>query len=59
MEQKTITTTANSQPVERPVLPFRSMDKREQNIPSAKSLMCAVSAGGYYNAFGGYGPHNT
>jgi hypothetical protein len=50
---------ANSQPIERPVLPYRSMDKREQNVPARKSFMCGVPAGGYYNAFGGYRPHST
>jgi hypothetical protein len=50
---------SNIQPIQRPVLPYRSMDKREQNVPSGKSIMCSVPAGGYYNAFSGYRPHNT
>lgn len=44
----------HSYPVERPVLPFRSMDPREQNIPTRESPMHSVPAKGFYSCFGGY-----
>jgi hypothetical protein len=49
----------DSEPVERPVLPYRSMDKREQNIPASASTVLAMPARGYYNGIGGYRPHNS
>jgi hypothetical protein len=42
------------EPLERPVLPYRSMDPREQNIPTAASLMREVPAKGFYCGFGGH-----
>jgi hypothetical protein len=41
-------------PVQRPVLPFRSMDPREQNLPTRESLMRSVPSKGFYSCFGGY-----
>jgi hypothetical protein len=41
-------------PVERPVLPFRSMDPREQNIQTGAALMREVPAKGFYCDFGGH-----
>jgi hypothetical protein len=44
----------HSLPVERSVLPFRSMDPGEQAIPDSESLMHLVPAKGFYYGFGGY-----
>jgi hypothetical protein len=45
--------------IERPVLPYNSMDKREQNIQGEKSIVHSVSCGWTYGAFNGYRPHNS
>lgn len=47
------------EPVERPVLPYRSMDPREQGIPAAEPAMCAMSEGRVDHAFRGYRPHSA
>jgi hypothetical protein len=51
--------SSNLQPIQRPVLPYRSMDPRESGIPAAKFALRSVPKGEYYSAFGGYGPQNT
>lgn len=43
----------------RPVLPFRSLDPREQDVPTGKPFMQALSGGGYRQPVGGYRPHNS
>ena len=50
---------ANAGPVERPVLPYNSMDKREQVVPAEEPVMCAVSKGWAGSPFNGYRPHNA
>lgn len=50
---------AERQPVTRPVLPFRSMDKREQVISGGESFVSALSGRGYNSPFSGYRPHNS
>ena len=54
-----VKSTFDSQPVERPVLPQRSMDPREQNIPQAKPTVQTVREDGFGGGFRGYRPHNT
>lgn len=49
----------DSQPVTRPVLPFRSLDKREQEIQNRTSVMCSVREDGFGGGFRGYRPHNS
>jgi hypothetical protein len=41
-------------PVERPVLPFRSMDPREQNIPTGAAALCQMPGKRFYYGFGGH-----
>lgn len=48
--------TDKREPVERPILPFRSMDPREQAVPSAASIVRSLPARGFDNAFSGYRP---
>jgi hypothetical protein len=43
----------------RPVLPYRSLDPREQVIPTGKSFVHSLSGAGYHQPFGGYRPHNS
>ena len=59
LEHTQVDRLANSQEIERPVLPYRSMDKREQVVQDAKPIVRPVSERGYYNAFSGYRPHNA
>lgn len=47
------------QAITRPVLPYRSMDPREQNIPNGKPFVHSLSTGGFYSGFSGYRPHST
>ena len=50
---------ADAAPVERPVLPYNSMDKREQNIPREEPALCTMSKGWAGSPFSGYRPHNS
>jgi len=43
----------------KPVLPYRSMDPREQSVPAGKPFMRSLSGRGYHQPFGGYRPHNS
>jgi hypothetical protein len=52
--EKAADNNRHCEPLERPVLPFRSMDPREQNIPTRESIMCSVPTQGFYRGFGGY-----
>lgn len=47
------------EPIERPVLPYRSMDKREQIISSKQSALQGVRTRGFSNPIAGYRPHNS
>lgn len=44
--------------IERPVLPYRTMDAGEQDIPSGKPFMCSLSGAGYHQPFNGYRSYN-
>jgi hypothetical protein len=52
LAQKTTRITAEFQPVERPVLPYRSLDPREQNISTAESSVQAMQGIGIYCGLG-------
>jgi len=56
-DQRTEKTDAG--PVERPVLPYNSMDKREQAVQGEVSAVRAVSEGWAGKPFSGYRPHNS
>lgn len=49
----------NSQPVERPVLPYRSMDEREQVVSAGAQFVRSMPADGFGGGFRGYRPHNS
>jgi len=44
-------------PVSKPVLPFRSQDPREQDIPSGKTFLNTLADGDYNRPYSGYTPH--
>lgn len=45
-------------PVNKPVLPYRHQDPREQNIPSGKTFLGTLANGEYSRPYHGYTPHN-
>jgi hypothetical protein len=49
----------NSQPVTKPVLPYRSMDEREQDIQAEQPSMRFMSARKHDCALHGYRPHDS
>lgn len=59
-QEKTVEHSSKStdkrEPVERPVLPFRSMDPREQTVPDTESFVCSLPAREFNSAFSGYRP---
>lgn len=50
---------ADGKPIERPVLPYNSMDHREQVVQGEESSVRPMPCGGYYSAFRSYRPHNS
>jgi len=58
MECATVECSTGKPQIERPVLPFRSLDPREQGVPTGKSFMRSLCSSGYGSPFGGYRPHS-
>lgn len=47
----------DSEPISRPVLPYRSMDPREQDVQGWTPSLCGMREAGTRRAFSGYRPH--
>lgn len=59
LEQSSDGDRQKQEPVERPVLPFRSMDPREQAFQRREPIVCGMQKRGFSEPVGSYRPHNS